>query len=117
MGSTELVALVAFVVLLVVVVRIARYDLDRDARSWAAAYGVTLTPTNVGFVHTYLRTGRRLRFVCSVAGLVLPSFRQAAPGTCWRVPAAFGILWTGTGSPFGPRTSCWASSSSRLPSR
>jgi len=67
-----LIAVLPLVALLVFVVRAARYDLDRDARSWAAAYGVILTPTNIDFVRTHLRTGRRLRFVCSIAGLLLP---------------------------------------------
>ena len=41
--------------------------------SWASAYGVRLTAGQRRTSSaTYLRTGRRLRFVCSVAGFVLP---------------------------------------------
>ena len=74
MGYVELVAVgIGFgLVALAVVVRALRYDIDRDARSWASAYGVRLTDANSEFVRGYLRTGRRLRFVCSVAGFLLP---------------------------------------------
>ena len=48
MGFVELVAVgIGFgLVALAVVVRALRYDLDRDARSWASAYGVRLTAAN-----------------------------------------------------------------------
>ena len=74
MGSAELVAIGIGIgiVALAAVVRALRYDIDRDARSWASAYGVRLTDANSEFVRGYLRTGRRLRFVCSVAGFLLP---------------------------------------------
>jgi hypothetical protein len=71
-GFVEVIFLLGFVTVLVVVLRVVRYDIDEDVRTWSAAYGLRITPGNTRFVRTYLRTGRRLRFVCSVAGLLLP---------------------------------------------
>ena len=53
-------------VALAIVVRALRYDLDRDAASWASAYGVRLTAGQRGVRPRLPPHRRRLRFVCSV---------------------------------------------------
>jgi hypothetical protein len=88
-ASTELLVITIGVPLLLIIWRVARYDREQDLRSWSAAYGVAITAGNAEFLRGYLRTGRRLRFVCSLAGLLLPPLVSQAVDPSSRTDVSF----------------------------
>ena len=81
-GSDLVLAIVATVVLALVLVGwLTRRAVDpTEDRSWAAAYGVTLTDRNRSFVRYYVRLSITLRVIGGVGGLVLGYLFDRATG-------------------------------------
>ena len=63
---------------------------DGEADTWAGRHGLVLTPVSRPWVETYLRTGRNLRQVCALGGLVVPTAVHAATGLDLHVS---GLVW------------------------
>ena len=63
---------------------------DGEADTWAGRHGLELTPVSRPWVETYLRTGRNLRQVCALGGIVVPATVHAATGLDLHVS---GLVW------------------------
>jgi hypothetical protein len=63
---------------------------EPESVTWARQHRLVLTPASEPFVATYLKTGRQLRRVCGVGGLVVAASVTAATGIDLHVP---GLVW------------------------
>ena len=84
-----LVPLVAAISLLIHLIA-RRPPAGSEADRWAGTHGLRLTSTSAPWVGTYLRTGRQLRFACTVGGIVVPPAAHAATGLDLHLP---GLVW------------------------
>jgi hypothetical protein len=91
-GLFALLALFAMFVAFAFVVRLGwmRRDDLPESVSWAREHGLVLTERSQPFVAAYLTTGRQLRRVCGVGGLVVAASVTAATGIDLHVP---GLVW------------------------
>ena len=81
-----------------------RADDPREVTSWAAAYGVRLTPVNRAFVTYYVRMSITLRVIGGVTGIVLGHLFDAAFGVATSTDLGF-WAWVISGWVAG---ACWA---------
>ncbi len=88
-------ALLAVGVLLVAFAFVFRVGASRrkdlpESVTWARDHGLVLTAASQPFVAAYLTTGRQLRRVCGIGGLVVAASVTAATGIDLHVP---GLVW------------------------
>lgn len=82
----QFVPLLAIIVFAIVSNR--KKAITKATQQWAEAHALRLTAGNQPFVEHYVRTGRRLRWICMFGGLVLPPLVRNAfdPATQYRWP-------------------------------
>ncbi len=91
-GVPELLVIFGLMALVVLVAAVIFRSGRRDgeADTWAGRHGLELTPVSRPWVETYLRTGRNLRQICALGGIVVPIAVHAATGVDLHVS---GLVW------------------------
>ena len=92
----DMTILIVLVVLLVIAVILLIFNVitqraeAAEPERWAERHGLELTPVSRPWVESYLRTGRNLRQVCALGGLVVPTAVHSATGLDLHVS---GLVW------------------------